>query len=67
VGVADARTLAPLALVPVDPCPFAVRLDTRRRLGFSTSVSGGKLSVIDLEHVEAALAERGLVHRSRQD
>lgn len=55
VGVADARTLEPLALIPVDACPFAVRLDTVRRLGFSTSMSTSRLSVFDLQRVEQAL------------
>ncbi len=55
VGIADARTLQPLALVPVDTCPFAVRLDTLRRLGFSTSMSKGTLTVFDLNRVVAAL------------
>jgi DNA-binding beta-propeller fold protein YncE len=60
IGVVDARTLQPLALIPVDACPFAVRVDTVRRLGFSTSMSTSRLSVFDLERVEAALGRRPL-------
>jgi DNA-binding beta-propeller fold protein YncE len=60
IGVVDALTLQPLALIPVDGCPFAVRLDTVRRLGFSTSMSTSRLSIFDLERVEAALRRRPL-------
>jgi DNA-binding beta-propeller fold protein YncE len=55
IGVADAASAAPLGLIPVDGCPFAVRLDTARRLGFSTSMSQGRLTRFDLGRVEAAL------------
>lgn len=55
IGVADAATGTPLALVPVDACPFAVRLDTVRRLGFSTAMAENKLTRFDLTKVEAAL------------
>jgi DNA-binding beta-propeller fold protein YncE len=60
IGVVDAHSLQPLALIPVDACPFAVRVDTVRRLGFSTSMSTSRLSVFDLERVEAALGRRPL-------
>jgi DNA-binding beta-propeller fold protein YncE len=55
IGVADAVTLAALALVRVDDCPFAVRLDTVRRTGFSTGMNGNRLTMFPLERVEAAL------------
>lgn len=55
IGVADATTGAPLALVPVGECPYAVRLDTTRGLGYSTGMVEDDLTVIDLRAVEAAL------------
>ncbi len=55
IGVADAVTLDALALIRVDDCPFAVRLDTVRRTGFSTGMNGNRLTMFPLARVEAAL------------
>lgn len=55
IGVADARTGEPLALVPVGECPYAVRLDVARGLGFSTGMVDSDLTVIDLRAVEEAV------------
>ena len=55
VGVADLGTLQPLALIEVDDCPWAIKLDTVRGLGFVTGVTNGTLNVIDLRKVEEAL------------
>ena len=55
IGVADAVTLEALALVRVDDCPFAVRLDTVRRTGYSTGMNDNRLTMFPLGRVEAAL------------
>lgn len=55
IGVADAATGAPLALVPVGECPYAVRLDVARGVGYSTGMVDNDLTVIDLRAVEEAV------------
>ena len=55
VGAADLDTLQPVALIEVDDCPWAIKLDTARGMGFVTGVTNGTLSVIDLKKVEEAL------------
>lgn len=55
VGVADIKTLKPLGLVPVDTCPYAVRLDFDRGLGFTTSMVNNTLSIFDLKKVRSLL------------
>ena len=55
VGVMDIKSLKPLALIPVDECPYAVRLDTERGLGFTANQVNATVSVFDLKKVTSSI------------
>lgn len=57
VGVADVKSLKPLATIPVDECPYAVRLDTAKGKGYTTGQVNATLSIFDLATVKAALGK----------
>lgn len=51
IGVVDIATLTELGSFKVDECPYAVRLDTKRGLGYSTGSVNATLSIFSLEDV----------------
>ena len=57
VGVADVKSLKPLATIPVDECPYAVRLDVGKGKGYTTGQVNATLSIFDLASVKAALGK----------
>jgi DNA-binding beta-propeller fold protein YncE len=57
IGVADMDTLKPLALIETDECPWAVKLDVERGLGFITTVTKSTLNVFDLNKVKQAVGK----------
>jgi hypothetical protein len=58
VGVADLRTLKPLAVFAGAACPFAVGLDVTRGRGYVTGTVDAALTVFDLNRVLTALGRR---------
>ena len=55
IGVADLRTLKPLAVFEASSCPFGVAVDVSRNRVFSTGSVDPALTVVDLKRVLAAL------------
>lgn len=57
IGVADMDTLKPLAMIEVDECPWAVKLDVGRGLGFVSTVTNSTVNVFDLNKVKQAVGK----------
>lgn len=55
VGVADISSLKPLGLITVDECPYAVKLDLERGMGYTTNQVPHTMSMFDLKKVLAQI------------
>jgi hypothetical protein len=55
IGIADVNTLMTLGYIPTGKCPYAVRLDTVRKLGIVTNQYDNSVTVFDLAAVRSAL------------
>jgi hypothetical protein len=55
VGVASLKDLKPLAFFKTGPCPYAVKLDTKRNKGFVTNTADGTLTIFDLAELKSMI------------
>ena len=55
VGVGSLETLKPLGFFKAKGCPYAVKVDTARGLGFVSNASDGWLTVFDLKELKKVL------------
>lgn len=53
LAIASLKTMKPLGYFKVGPCPYAVRVDEQRSLGFVTNTGDGSLTKFDLKQLTA--------------